>query len=235
MNDLALSKEILGWAVVVTLLPHSAFAQRHQDSSLPSDSEIRKVLADRIDTYRLSVGMVVGIVDRQGRRIVAYGGFDQGDQRSLNGDTIFEIGSITKVFTSLLLADMVQRGEVALADPVAKFLPSEVRVPARGGRQITLQDLSTHSSGLPPFPSNLNPRDPANPFAEYSVAQLYAFLGTYELARDVGPRFEYSNVGVALLGHALERRTARTTRRYSGNALPAPLAWSARAFRCRPK
>jgi CubicO group peptidase (beta-lactamase class C family) len=105
--------------------------------------------------------MVVGIVDPQGRRIVAYGGLDQGDQRSLNGDTIFEIGSITKVFTSLLLADLVQRGEVALADPVAKFLPSEVKVPARGGRQITLRDLSTHSSGLPPFPSNLNPRDPA--------------------------------------------------------------------------
>jgi CubicO group peptidase (beta-lactamase class C family) len=86
--------------------------------------------------------------------VVAYGHLNQGDSRPLNGDTVFEIDSITKVFTGLLLTDMVTRGEVALTDPVAKYLPSEVKVPDRGGRQITLIDLATHFSGLPDLPLN---------------------------------------------------------------------------------
>jgi serine-type D-Ala-D-Ala carboxypeptidase/endopeptidase len=124
----------------------------------------------------------------------------------LNGDTIFEIGSATKVFTSLLLADMVQRGEVALADPVAKYLPADVKVPQRGGRQITLQDLATHTSGLPRLPGNLSPKDPTNPYADYSVTQLYQFISAYDLARDIGSEYEYSNLGGGLLGHVLARR-----------------------------
>src|SRR5206468_10489382 len=91
--------------------------------TVAADAEIRKILADRIDAQKQSVGIVAGVVEPAGRRIVAYGSLNQGDQRTLDGDTVFEIGSITKVFTSLLLAEMVQRGEVALTDPVAKFLP----------------------------------------------------------------------------------------------------------------
>ena len=149
---------------------------------------------------------MVGVIEPQGRRVVAYGSLNQGDPRPLNGDTIFEIGSVTKVFTSLLLADMVQRGEVALADPVAKYLPADVKVPERGGRVITLVDLSTHTSGLPRMPSNFHPKDPANPYADYTVEQLYQFLSSYQLTRDIGSQFEYSNLGGGLLGQALARR-----------------------------
>jgi CubicO group peptidase (beta-lactamase class C family) len=132
---------------------------------------------------------------------------DTKSAQSPNGDTIFEIGSITKVFTALLLADMVQRGEVALTDPVAKYLPAAMRVPERGGRQITLEDLAMHISGLPLLPSNLSPKNAANlNFADYTVQQMYAFLAGYELPRDIGSRYEYSNVGAGLLGHALARR-----------------------------
>jgi CubicO group peptidase (beta-lactamase class C family) len=174
-------------------------------SHVPKDSDIRRILASRIDKYRQSVGIVVGVIEPKGRRIVAYGALDQGNAQPLNGDTVFEIGSITKVFTSLLLADMVQRGEVALDDPVGKYLPAEVKVPQRNGRQITLQDLATHTSGLPEDPSNINPRDPANPLADYSADRLYAFLSSYTLERDIGSRYEYSNLGAALLGQALAR------------------------------
>jgi len=82
----------------------------------------------------------------------------------------------------LLLADMVKRGELTLSDPVAKYLPSEVKVPERAGRSITLLDLSTHTSGLPRLPSNLQPRDLADPYADYTVERLYQFLSTYQLA-----------------------------------------------------
>lgn len=197
----------LACAVLVTA--RVAGAQTPQPSSVVPDAEIRKILADRIDAQRQSVGIVVGVIEPAGRRVVAYGSLAKGDTRPLNGDTIFEIGSITKVFTSLLLADAVERHEVALTDPVAKFLPAKVKVPERGGHSITLQDLSTHTSGLPRLPTNLAPKDPANPYADYSAEDLYTFLSGYQLTRDIGAQYEYSNLGGGLLGHtlALQART----------------------------
>src|SRR5689334_22368721 len=98
---------------------------------LPSDADIRTLLVQRIDDYKQSVGIVVGVIDANGPRIVSYGALAKDDKRPLNGDTVYEIGSITKVFTSLILADMVRKGEVALTYPVAKYLPDTVKVPTR--------------------------------------------------------------------------------------------------------
>jgi D-alanyl-D-alanine-carboxypeptidase/D-alanyl-D-alanine-endopeptidase len=144
-------------------------------SALPSNNDIRKILVERVDTFHQSIGIVVGVIEPAGRRNISYGTFSKDDKRPVDGDTVFEIGSITKVFTSLILADMIQRGEVALTDPVAKYLPPGVKVPERNGRQITLEDLSTHTSGLPRLPDNMKPADPANPYADYSVEQLTSF------------------------------------------------------------
>lgn len=175
-------------------------------AQIPPDAEIRKILVDRIDTDKQSVGIVVGIVSPGGRRIVAYGSLAKNDTRPLNGDTVYEIGSMTKVFTSLVLMDMVQKGEVSLDDPVAKYLPSTVHVPERNGKKITLRDLSTQTSGLPRMPDNFQPKNPGNPYADYTVEQLYAFISGYTLTRDIGEKYEYSNLAVGLLGNALSRR-----------------------------
>lgn len=192
-------------------------------SSLPTDAEIRKILVNRIDVERRSVGIVVGIITPQGRRILTYGKRNQGDPRPLTGDTIFEIGSVTKIFTSLLLADMVQRGEVALTDPVAKYLPRGVKTPDWRGHQITLVDLATQTSGLPFFPTNLDAIEDPPSVARYTFDQLYAFLSGYELLRDVGVRWEYSNVGVGLLGHALSRRAGTSYEELVRNRITGPL------------
>ncbi|MEA2327449.1 MAG: serine-type D-Ala-D-Ala carboxypeptidase/endopeptidase [Thermoanaerobaculia bacterium] len=183
----------------LTFLAHAAVA------AVVPDADIRAILVDRIDVQHQGVGIVVGVIDSTGRRVVAYGKTAK-DGKPVDADTVFEIGSITKVFTSLLLADAVKRGEVALTDPVSKYLPPDVKLPERGGKKITLVDLSTHTSGLPLFPSNVHPKDPANPFADYTVAQLYEFLATVELPRDIGSKYEYSNLGGGLLGHVLARR-----------------------------
>jgi CubicO group peptidase (beta-lactamase class C family) len=183
-----------------------AVAQSPPTPSVPPDSEIRQILVDRIDLQHQSVGIVVGLIGPEGRRVVAYGHLDKGDSRPLNGDTVFEIGSTTKVFTSLLLADMVKHGEVALDDPVAKYLPPGTKMPERNGRSITLVDLATHTSGLPRLPANLSPKDPQNPYADYSVMQMFQFLSSYQLTRDIGSKYEYSNLGGGLLGHVLARR-----------------------------
>ena len=185
--------------------------------------EIREILVKRVDQQKQAVGIVVGVIEPDGRRVVAYGNLANGDPRTLDGDTIFEIGSVTKVFTSLLLADMVNRKEVALDDPAAKYLPENVRMPERNGKSITLLDLSTHSSGLPRLPSNLKPKDLRNPYADYSVDDLYQFLSGYTLPRDPGSEFEYSNLGGGLLGHLLAYRAGTDYESLIGTRITQPL------------
>jgi CubicO group peptidase (beta-lactamase class C family) len=122
-----------------------------------------------------------------------------------NTQTVFEIGSITKVFTALLLTEMVTRGEVALDDPAAKYLPGDVKMPERNGKKITLLDLATYTSGLPRLPDGIPPSGD-NPYAAYTVEQLYAFLSGHTLRFDPGTRYIYANLGFGLLGHVLALR-----------------------------
>lgn len=105
---------------------------------LPSDGDIRRILAERVDAQGKGVGIIVGVIEPGGRRVISYGQFSEGDPRPLQGNTVFEIGSMTKVFTALLLADMVQRREVALEDPITKYLPVGTKLPERNGQPITL-------------------------------------------------------------------------------------------------
>jgi len=171
---------------------------------VPADAEIQRILIERLGDRADRVAIVVGIIEPAGRRVVSHGRRDRNDQRDVNRDTVFEIGSITKVFTSLLLADMVRRGTVALTDPVAKYLPSDVKMPERGGRTITLEDLARHRSGLPPMPTNLaEGGDLKDAYAGYSVKQLYEYLSGCQLPREGVAEFAYSNLGAGLLGHAL--------------------------------
>jgi CubicO group peptidase (beta-lactamase class C family) len=181
----------------------AAPAQAAPTAAPPSDLQIREILAHRIDVEQQSVGIVVGIIDPHGRRIVVYGHPQQGDRRPLTGDSVFEIGSITKVFTSLLLTDMMQQGKVRLDEPIAELLPPGTHVPQRDGRQITLADLATHTSGLPRMPDNFRPANVTNPYVDYSQKELYAFLASYELPRDPGVKWLYSNLSFGLLGLAL--------------------------------
>ncbi|MBL8553007.1 MAG: serine hydrolase [Phenylobacterium sp.] len=177
----------------------------------PDNGAIDRILAERIDTLRQGVGIVVGVIDAKGRRVVSHGVAARAPHsRPLDGGTVFEIGSMTKVFTSLLLADAVRRGEVRLDDPVAKYAPAGARMPERGGRQITLIDLATHTSGLPRMPDNFKPANPENPYADYDAAKLYAYLSGYALTRDIGAQYEYSNLGAGLLGDVLAREAGMT-------------------------
>lgn len=174
-----------------------------------TDDEIREILRNRIDVGKKSVGIVVGLVDEKGTRIISYGKASKDSAQLVDGDSVFEIGSVTKVFTATLLTDMVKRGKVRLDDPISKFLPKAVKAPSRNGKEITLQHLSTQTSGLPRLPDNMLPKDPQNPYADYSVELMYKFLSSYTLTRDPGEKYEYSNLGVGLLGHLLALRAGK--------------------------
>jgi len=174
----------------------------------PPDSAVRSILAARIEAGQ-AVGLVVGLLEDGATRIVCVGTSGGPGGRPLDGATVFEIGSVTKVFTATLLADMARRGEVRLDQPLAELLPKSVKVPARGDTVITLLDLATQHSGLPRQPSNLDSADPANPYADYTVEKLYDFLSYHTLTRAPGATYEYSNLGMGLLGHALALRAGK--------------------------
>jgi serine-type D-Ala-D-Ala carboxypeptidase/endopeptidase len=131
--------------------------------------------------------LVFGVVNGDSSEAVAFGKLDDGT--APDGDTVYETGSITKTFTATLLAEAVLARRVTLDTPVAQLLP-DFKIPSRGGKEITLGGLATQHSGLPRMPSNFQPKDLANPYADYDAARLKAFLGAFELRRDpdVSPR-----------------------------------------------
>ncbi|MHB1327884.1 MAG: serine hydrolase domain-containing protein [Gemmatimonadales bacterium] len=220
---------VLGAAVAAASLFTSALdAQRH----FPSDSAIRAILDDQVTT-KGTVGLVLGVMEADGSTRIFSAG-RSGSAAALDGNTVFEIGSITKVFTTALLADMVSRGEVALDDPVQKYLPSGVTVPSRNGKQITLANLAAVNSGLPRTPTNFRPADRSNPFADYTVAQLYEFLNGYTLPRDIGAEYEYSNVGMGLLGHALGLRLGKSYIEAVDERILTPLGMKSTAIELTP-
>lgn len=157
-----------------------------------------------------AAGLVVGIVDPGGDRIIALGVASRQDDTPVDARTRFEIASVTKVFTGLLLADLAVRSRVALDDSLGALMPDTLSLPAYQGQPILLRHLATHTSGLPRLPDNFHPGDPDDPYRDYGRQELYAYLDAASLPRAPGARYLYSNLGVGLLGHALGRREGRT-------------------------
>jgi D-alanyl-D-alanine-carboxypeptidase/D-alanyl-D-alanine-endopeptidase len=160
---------------------------------------VEKAAQDRV-AAGLHQTLVFGVVDGDHSEVVTFGMLDDG--KAPDGDTVYEIGSITKTFTATLLAEAVLAGRVTLDTAVAQLLP-DFKIPSRGAKEITLGLLATQHSGLPREPSNFLPKDFGNPYADYDAAKLKAFLAGYQLPRDPGAGYEYSNTGFGLLGAAL--------------------------------
>lgn len=195
----------------------AGFAAARADEASPRERVDR--LVQPLLEGALVEGLVVGliqpssapdrVVDDSGTAIYGYGrsgASGAAAESPPTADTLFEIGSISKPFTALLLAEMVERGEVRLDEPVARLLPETVKIPSRAGREITLVDLATHTSGLPRMPKNFAPAQASDPYADYSADKLFEFLSSYELRRAPGEESIYSNLGMGLLGEALARR-----------------------------
>lgn len=170
-----------------------------------SDDALRRTLDERVNRQKQSLAIAVGIVSPRGRRTMSCGRLSAADPRAPNEDTVFEIGSVTKVFTNLVFADMVRRGQIGLDDPLSMFLPAGTRLPEWNGRRITLLDLATHTSGLPSFPPNLG-RPEYDTTPSYSLKNLFDFLSDFRLPRAPGEGWQYSNLGTSLLGMAIANK-----------------------------
>ncbi|MDI1266070.1 MAG: serine hydrolase [bacterium] len=198
-------RSVLLGGLALSLQPAWAWAQ-----TPPQGRDIAAILKERIDIGRETMGLVAAYLDGDRHVVTAYGQSGFAGNRPLDGDTVFEIGSISKVFTAILFCDMVLKGELAADDPAAKYLPASVKMPEFEGAPITLMDLATYTSGLPRMPSNFAPKDWANPYIDYTAERLYEYLSGYKLRYKPGEHYEYANLGFGLLGHILELRGGRS-------------------------
>jgi CubicO group peptidase (beta-lactamase class C family) len=179
-------------------------------TSNPLLSEMDKKVDDVIGPYinqLNAVGVSVGVLKEGKTFFYNYGETAKGNKQLPTENTIYEIGSISKTFTAILLADAVTSGKVKLDDPINKYLPDFIGKLEYEGVPVTLQSLSNHSSGLPRLPSNLSLQgaDALNPYKNYDVSSLFGFLKNFKLTRKPGTEYEYSNLAVGLLGTILEK------------------------------
>ena len=125
-----------------------------------TEAEVGGIKAFLHDNFgQTNACMVIGLADQRGNRIFSAGRLDNGTDRAVDGDTVFFIGSVSKTLTALLLQDAVERGEMKLDDPVAKYLPTSIKMPTHGGKEITLLDLATHAAGFPSDPGRIQRRN----------------------------------------------------------------------------
>src|SRR5436190_454234 len=142
-----------------------------------TDAEAEGVSAFLRDHFKeTNASIVIGTVDERGTKIFAAGKLDNGTPREPDGDTVFFLGSVSKTFTALLLQDAVERGEMKLDDPVAKYLPTSIKMPTHGDKEITLLDLATHGAGFPGDPDNMTGATVEEQYEAYTVEKMYVFL-----------------------------------------------------------
>ena len=186
----------------------SAQSSKNELSDIVLDKYKQRVLEHLFNnkTYAISnssipASIVVGVISPNGTQVSAYGNISKANNTTVDGNTIFNIGSLTKLFVGISLMDMVNQGLVRLDDPLEKYLPANVTVPTYQGHKITLEDLITHTSGLPYWPPGwCNPTCFNN---YYTTQEVYQFLSNSSLATRPGVKDVYSNFGSGLLGHAL--------------------------------
>ena len=201
--------------LLLFLFAQLSFAQKQLPKEVVSNIE------QRIE-YGLNPSIVVGLVNKKGPVYYNFGNKTI-DGAAVDEHSIYEIGSISKVFTAILLADAVEKGLVNIDDPISKHLPPELDLPTYNDVEITLGHLSDHTSALPRMPSNYDPADPDNPYADYTEELLYEFLSTVNLEREIGSEYEYSNLAQGLLGHILAKKAGKSFEQLLKDVITEPL------------
>jgi serine-type D-Ala-D-Ala carboxypeptidase/endopeptidase len=198
-----------------------------------SNDDVRAALEQRFKGDRTGACIAAGVID-DGTIATAYYCADPNSQRPYDEHTAFEIGSITKTMTSALLAEFIARGEVTLSDPVAKLLPPGTRVPSFKGREITIGQIVTHTSGLPALPTGYRAVDINNPYAHVTERDLLDALAATELTREPGSKWEYSNFAMMVLSYALAKRSGKDYEALLRERLLVPLGMNETYVARRP-
>jgi CubicO group peptidase (beta-lactamase class C family) len=198
-----------------------------------SDSDLRAALEQRFKDDRTGACVAAAVIDN-GTTASAYFCADPKSERPYDEHTAFEIGSVTKTMTAALLAEFIARGEVALDDPLTKLLPPGTGVPSFNGRQITIGDIVTHTSGLPAIPSQYRMTDMNNPYASVTERDLLGALAATQLTRAPGSQWEYSNFAMMVLSYALAKRSGKDYETLLRERLLTPLGMNETYVARRP-
>ncbi|MGE3182373.1 MAG: serine hydrolase domain-containing protein [Phycisphaerae bacterium] len=222
---------IVTGALLVNSIVFSTFAAQPKNSADPNAAQFDQLIEKSFSENKFP-SVVVGVV--RGNALVytkALGEADKSAKRVTTLDTFYRIGSVTKVFTSTVLAGLREQGVVKLDDPIAEYLPEHVKVPTdpRGEAKIRLWHLATHTSGLPRQPINVQPNG-TDAYNNYSEELLYEGLTNMRLENPVGATMQYSNLGVGLLGHVLSRAAKKPYRDLVREMIFDPLEMKSTTF-----
>jgi len=191
----------------------------------PVENEVKALIAKRVAVDPRLISVVVAVERGNERAVVGWG------TPKPDGDTVFEIGSVTKVFTARLLADLAGSGQAALDDPAESLRPNGRLPRSAKGTRFTLRHLAQHRSGLPRLPDNMPMADPLNPYADYTPALLDAFLSSYKLPVEPGTKAEYSNLGYGLLGALLAEQAGTDYASLVQTRIAGPLGMTSTAVK----
>jgi CubicO group peptidase (beta-lactamase class C family) len=176
-----------------------------------------------------SIGLAVAVVSGSNATIMTFGRVSLFSDQPLPSDTLFEIGSITKTFTALALAQEIQQGKLSLDDPIQGLLPAGLELP-KEARPVTLKHLTTHTSGFPSMPDNMSwwhafrrVMSGGNPYDDYSEAKFFEAIRTVDLDFKPGTKIEYSNFGMDVLGYLLSVRAGTDYEAYIKHEVCEPL------------
>ena len=225
----------IAFASVSAVLFVSALAAQ---SEAPAKPQSQVELAPLLDEFcrplvdsEVALGLVVGVIDGDRREVRGYGRARYELDGAPDADTLFEIGSISKVFTGVLLAHAVLRGEVALTDLAQKHMPEGKTLPKTDANQIRIVDLATHMSGLPRLPDGMDPRGD-DPYSAFTREALFDGACRSMLRNEPGSTYEYSNLGAALLGQLLvDRAGAKSFEELLHDRVLKPLAMDRTSIR----
>ena len=169
-------------------------------STIYAEDELKSRIDPLVAPYLendVLTGLTVGVLQKGTPTIIGYGKLSAENDQTSNGDTVYEIGSTSKVFTGMLLADAVVRGEVQLDQTIQELVDPPMTIPTLEDKPMRLVDLATHVSGLPRLPDNMKFSDPSDPYADYTVKDLIEFLGGYQLLRRPARRWNTRTWGWA--------------------------------------
>jgi len=210
--------------LIFLLISFSSF----QCQKSPEKTDIKGLPTKVVETIErrieegLTPSIALAIIDSSGVKFFNFGKTAKYGQE-VDENTVYEIGSISKVFTGIMLAQQDLDGDLKLEDEINNFLPNDIKVPVMGDNEITFGNLTDHTSGLPRMPSNFSPANPRNPYADYTVDQMYEFISNYRAVRTVGSEYEYSNLAQGLLGHLLAMNKACTYEELMIQTIASPL------------
>jgi CubicO group peptidase (beta-lactamase class C family) len=183
---------------------------------------LEELAKQRVD-FQETPGIAVAWIEDGKISFYSYGVTNLESREPVTSKTLFEIGSITKTFTCSALSYLVQKKEMDLNEKAQAYLPSSISLPEKNGKAIRIIDLATAHSGLPRMPGNFSPVNVANPYIDYTDKELTVFLNNCELKSEPGAQYEYSNLGMGLLGYILTAKKNTTYSKLIKETILSPL------------